>query len=198
MSSYASLLCARIFGLFAHYRLRPLATSSSGELRCQARDLTPRSTEFQAVPWPPNNAPSAAQASPRQRINDQQQHGWSGGTHLSQTNAHELLLDDAGLRSAGHAYLTWCHAQPLMLFREDTFLESLGSRDHGLLLAVQALALRFPPRTLQPHRRQRLSEMAQASRRLAMEAVVNSEVELSTVQTLCLLSIIDFAGRAHQ
>lgn len=149
------------------------------------------------MPWTSNNVDSAAQATPPQPVDNQNRHGWSGDTYLGRANAHELLLDDAGLRSAGYAYLTWCHAQPVILFQEDVFLDSLGSRDRALLLVVQALGLRFPPRTLTPRKRQRLSDMAQASRRLAMEAVVNSEVELSTVQTLCLVSMIEFAGRFH-
>lgn len=36
--------------------------------------------------------------------------------------------------------------------------------------------------------------MAKASRRLAMEAVINSEVDLSTLQTFSLLSIVEFSG----
>ncbi|KAH7140171.1 hypothetical protein B0J13DRAFT_446269 [Dactylonectria estremocensis] len=99
----------------------------------------------------------------------------------------------------GQLYLTWCHNQPISLFRPDTFLETLATRDHELLLALQALSLRFPPGTLSIQKQEKLDAMAKDSRRLAMNKVIDGQVELSTLQTLCLLSIIDFTdGRVVQ
>lgn len=107
----------------------------------------------------------------------------------------DLLLGDDGLRTAGQLYLTWCHRQPLALFDSETFLDSLPYRDRQLQLALQALSLRFPPGSLTDHKRERLSAMAKASHRHAMDTVLSSRVSLSTLQALCLLSMIEFAGK---
>ncbi|KAF5980130.1 hypothetical protein FBULB1_5374 [Fusarium bulbicola] len=90
-------------------------------------------------------------------------------------------------------YLTWLHRQPLVLFNAGTFAESLPSRETELILALQALCLRFPPRLLNQQYRQRLHSMAQASREIAMNKVFGSRVDCSVLQTLCLLSLFEHA-----
>lgn len=89
--------------------------------------------------------------------------------------------------------MTWCHNQPLALFSKATFPESLGSRDRELQLAIKALGLRFPPASITPQRRETLDSAVRESRKLAMNRVIDGNVDLSTLQTLCVLSVIDFA-----
>uniref|UniRef100_A0A0D2Y698 Zn(2)-C6 fungal-type domain-containing protein n=1 Tax=Fusarium oxysporum (strain Fo5176) TaxID=660025 RepID=A0A0D2Y698_FUSOF len=91
-------------------------------------------------------------------------------------------------------YLTWLHRQPLVLFNAEAFAESLPSRETELILVLQALCLRFPPRLLSQQYRQRLHAMAQASREIAMNKVFGSRVDCSVLQTLCLLSLFEHAG----
>ncbi|KAL2209882.1 hypothetical protein CC79DRAFT_1330330 [Sarocladium strictum] len=109
------------------------------------------------------------------------------------SSAVDLILDGVDSRAMGQLYLTWCHNQPLCLFRAEVFLDSLTSRDVHLLLALQALALRFPPGAITAHDKKKLSEMAIRARQLAMKAIANSRVELSIIQTLVILSLVDLA-----
>ncbi|RYC90178.1 hypothetical protein BFJ63_vAg6888 [Fusarium oxysporum f. sp. narcissi] len=90
-------------------------------------------------------------------------------------------------------YLTWLNRQPLVLFNAEAFAESLPSRETELILVLQALCLRFPPRLLSQQYRQRLHAMAQASREIAMNKVFGSRVDCSVLQTLCLLSLFEHA-----
>ena len=106
----------------------------------------------------------------------------------------ELVQKDRSLYEAIQLYFKWCHNQPITLFREDAFLESLKSRDYELLLALQALGLRFTENQATPAMRERLDGMATLSRQRTMDCVVNGRVKLSTLQSLCLLSLIDMAG----
>ena len=115
-------------------------------------------------------------------------------------SAHTVCLgagSDPSLQQAGYLYLTWCHNQPISLFKEDNLLQSLRSRDHELRLAIQAISLRFPIGSLTSRKREKLNTMAKTSRRLVMERIVDSQVDLSTLQTLCLLSLIDFTGKSY-
>lgn len=99
-------------------------------------------------------------------------------------------------RDYGRLYMTWCHRQPLQLFEEDSFLDSLDTRDHELMLALQSLCLRFAAGTSQVDNSERTRSMADMSYRLVMERIAQGEVQLSTLQTLCVLSMVDFtAGR---
>lgn len=90
--------------------------------------------------------------------------------------------------------MTWLHRQPLVMFDAEKFAESLPGRDPELILALQALCLRFPPQSLNMESRQRLIAMARTSRQLVMEKIFKSQVELSVLQTLCLLSLFEYTG----
>jgi hypothetical protein len=80
------------------------------------------------------------------------------------------------------------------LFEEDSFLDSLDTRDHELMLALQSLCLRFAAGTNQVENSERTRSMADMSYRLVMERIAQGEVQLSTLQTLCVLSMVDFTG----
>ncbi|KZL76610.1 c6 transcription factor [Colletotrichum incanum] len=101
---------------------------------------------------------------------------------------------EAPLMEMGRRYLLWFHGQPITLFDEDTFLQSLSSRDPELILSLQALVLRFPPGALTNEVKHQLDEKARTSRRMVMDRVTEGRVELSTLQSLCLLNMFDFAS----
>lgn len=94
----------------------------------------------------------------------------------------------------GRLYLTWCHAQPIILFDADLFLNSLEFRDKELVLALQSFGLRYPPGVLTAQQRQRIAFTERESKKLVMNRVADSDIQLSTLQTLCLLSLSEFAG----
>lgn len=98
------------------------------------------------------------------------------------------------LFEVGQLYQRWCHNQPLCLFRQENFPESLRSRDQELRLAINSLTRRFPPGQLTPSTRQEIDSISSQSRRLVVERVAIGKVKLSTLQALCLLSVACFAG----
>ncbi|OAQ98784.1 hypothetical protein LLEC1_05423 [Akanthomyces lecanii] len=104
-----------------------------------------------------------------------------------------LLIPKENLLAMGRLYLAWCHGQPIALFDPETFLDSLTFRDLELILALQALSLRYPPSTLTPQKREKLDSMERESRSAVMSRIASSAVELSTLQTLCILSMVEFA-----
>ncbi|WKT51749.1 Zn(2)-C6 fungal-type DNA-binding domain [Fusarium oxysporum f. sp. vasinfectum] len=53
--------------------------------------------------------------------------------------------EDQELLRAGQLYQTWCHNQPVRMFRQEDFLDTLKHRDTELQLAVKMLTYRFPP-----------------------------------------------------
>lgn len=95
------------------------------------------------------------------------------------------------ISNIGSLYLKWCHRQPVELFRSEGFIESLKTRDTELLLALGSLSLRFPPGTLTATREEQLNGMAHSARDSVMQRLAKGRIEQSTLQTLCLLGIID-------
>lgn len=74
-------------------------------------------------------------------------------------------------------------------------MESLESRDAELILALKALTLRFPPGRLTQAREAQLNSMAKRAHGMAMQRIVMGRVELSTLQTLCLVGMVFFLGQ---
>ncbi|CAH0056182.1 unnamed protein product [Clonostachys solani] len=94
---------------------------------------------------------------------------------------------------AGELYLQWCHDQPISLFRKDEFLGALGSRDQELQLAISALTARFPPGDFKAEKRQEVASTVRSCRKLVTDRIINGKVRLSTLQCLCILSMVGFA-----
>ncbi|OQD96766.1 hypothetical protein PENVUL_c087G05419 [Penicillium vulpinum] len=97
-------------------------------------------------------------------------------------------------------YLLYCDSQPLPLFYRDSFLSSLQTREAELLFAILALASRFS----YAHRNRAdstslINSYAEVARGLVMKRVSEGPVELSTLQCLCILSLVDFTnGNTHR
>ncbi|UNI24498.1 hypothetical protein JDV02_010238 [Purpureocillium takamizusanense] len=168
-------------------QLLPASASMARQEAPPGQTSTPASFLFTSGSWPAVSAGSR-QDSFQGSVDDEQSH-----PVCSSAATDSFDLSEATLRAAGQAYLTWCHSQPIVLFRADNFLDTIASRDRHLLLALQALSLRFPPGNLTSEIQERLTTMANISRGLAMNSVIHSQVELSTLQTFCLLSLVDFA-----
>lgn len=100
--------------------------------------------------------------------------------------------------SIAELYLLYCDCQPLPLFHRATFLASLGQRDPEIIYAVLALTIRFcPPSFFQDTDdvSNLIMTYAESARTLVIKRVLEGPVELSTLQCLCLLSLVDFTSK---
>ncbi|EED19234.1 conserved hypothetical protein [Talaromyces stipitatus ATCC 10500] len=94
--------------------------------------------------------------------------------------------------SASRLFLTYCSCQPLPLFHHDSFFASLSARDTELVDAIQALAFRFSEGGItDPIIEQQINIQTENCRKQVMDRLANGTVELSTLQALCLLSLIE-------
>ncbi|RAL04082.1 putative C6 transcription factor [Aspergillus ibericus CBS 121593] len=103
--------------------------------------------------------------------------------------------------SMAELYLIYCHSQPLPLFHKDSFLSSLKVRDPEVIYAMLALSIRFSEHdSSNPNDLTSLiNGYTEVARGLVMKRVSEGPIELSTLQSLCLLSLVDFAnGNAHR
>ncbi|KAI2788461.1 hypothetical protein POX_e06477 [Penicillium oxalicum] len=97
-------------------------------------------------------------------------------------------------------YLLYCESQPLPIFHTGSFINSLQSRDIEVIYAILALCLRFST----SHRSasnlsEQVNSYAEVARGLVMKRVSEGPVEVSTLQCLCLLSMVDFTnGNTHR
>jgi hypothetical protein len=117
----------------------------------------------------------------------------------------EASLDSADLKSTlppwdiivtiAELYLLYCDCQPLPLFERDSFMASLETRDPEVLLSLLALASRFSddPR-IQASLTNNVKGYTDAAKALVNRRVTEGPVEISTLQTLCLLSLLHFTS----
>lgn len=102
------------------------------------------------------------------------------------------LIDTSGL-----LYLHYCDCQPLPLFHRDTFLDSLRRREPEIIFSILALTERFSGQNpFCDDVVKRSNEYMEAARRIVMRSVFEGSVRLSTLQSLCLLSLIDFTSKS--
>ncbi|OJJ44121.1 hypothetical protein ASPZODRAFT_72610 [Penicilliopsis zonata CBS 506.65] len=98
-------------------------------------------------------------------------------------------------------YLIYCDCQPLPLFHRDSFIAGLGGREPEIIYAILALAIRFSEDTYRDTEDlvKQINGYAEVARSLVMKRVSQGPVELSTLQCLCLLSLVDFTnGNTHR
>ncbi|KAF4445827.1 hypothetical protein F53441_10472 [Fusarium austroafricanum] len=137
----------------------------------------------------PHISPPTSEVLPEPMEGESFQPAESIQNHTSPESVRSEREPDIWLET-GIRYQTWCHNQPLSLFRPENFLTSLESRDPELRLSIQALSSRFPPGT--PEHEDK-SAMVQECRKIIMLNIASSNVKLSTLQTLCILSLLCFA-----
>lgn len=94
-------------------------------------------------------------------------------------------------------YLLYCDSQPLPLFHRGNFVASLQTRDVEIIYTVLALSLRFSDHSRQStdNSNNLVNGYAEVARGLVMKRVSEGPVELSTLQCLCLLSLVDFTSK---
>lgn len=99
--------------------------------------------------------------------------------------------------SIAELYLLYCESQPLPLFCRVNFLSTLGSRDLEVIYAMVALSIRFsePSFGSADGLVDMVNSYAEVARGLVTKRVWEGPVELSTLQSLCLLSLVDFTSK---
>lgn len=92
-------------------------------------------------------------------------------------------------------YLLYCESQPLPLFHRSSFIANLKQRDVEIIYAILALSLRFSDSYRNyPDLTGLVNSYAEVARGLVMKRVSEGPVEISTLQCLCLLSLVDFTS----
>ncbi|KAE8361097.1 hypothetical protein BDV27DRAFT_167208 [Aspergillus caelatus] len=113
-----------------------------------------------------------------------------GYSSSRQTMTPVTVQMDSILRAA-QLYISFCNYQPLPLFDPEDFVETIATRDPELILAIQAISLRFEREVEvgEAH----ILEYARNARSLVMDRINSGDLELSTLQTLCLLAMFEFS-----
>lgn len=74
-------------------------------------------------------------------------------------------------------------------------MQTLKEREPEVLFSLLGLALRFNEEgPYHDGQAKLIKDYVETARRLTMKKVMDGIVELSTIQSLCLLSLIDFTG----
>ncbi|KAH8596170.1 hypothetical protein B0O99DRAFT_124949 [Bisporella sp. PMI_857] len=90
--------------------------------------------------------------------------------------------------AAAESYLLFCDSQPFPVFHRQSFLQTIHQRDPELQFAILALTSRFMEGS------EATNDYFECSRSMVMQRVCDGRVELSTIQSLCLLSLVDFTN----
>lgn len=89
-------------------------------------------------------------------------------------------------------YLKYCDCQPLPLFDPSSFKRTLHNRDPEILYCIFSLAIRFSKdNSGDQDNAHQTTNFPRLARALAMNRITEGRIELSTLQTLCMLSILD-------
>ena len=92
-------------------------------------------------------------------------------------------------------YTKYCDSQPLPLFCCKDLIDTIKQRDREVLFAILALSIRFSDDAFFFHAGPSLSKKySEISRRIVMQRVSEGPVELSTLQSLVLLALVDFSS----
>jgi hypothetical protein len=94
-------------------------------------------------------------------------------------------------------YLIYCDCQPLPLFEKSTLVQTIRDKDPEILFSILALTIRFSD---DPFFRDNLGELterySETARTMVLQRVSDGPIELSTLQSLCLLSLVDFTSES--
>ena len=101
------------------------------------------------------------------------------------------------IASMSKLYLLYCDSQPLPLFCRTNFLGTLSSRDPGIIYAMLALSTRFSESSYgSPSELVNIvNSYTETARNLVAKRIWEGPVELSTLQSLCILSLVDFTSK---
>ncbi|KAJ5313193.1 uncharacterized protein N7443_000077 [Penicillium atrosanguineum] len=125
----------------------------------------------------------------------------SGHTNDSRSaGALDDELDGLSWESAvnmAETYLIYCDCQPLPLFHRESFVSTFPNRELEIVYSVVALASRFDNSSTMSSDGNSIPEankFSDAAHQRIMSQITSGRVELSTLQTLCLLALIEFSN----
>lgn len=90
--------------------------------------------------------------------------------------------------------MKYCHGQPLLLFHP-CIERDFEIRDPELIAAIIALSMRFLDDALASEMKLEANDFATYSRNTVSKRVNDGKIRLSTIQSLVLLSFLDFTGK---
>lgn len=91
-------------------------------------------------------------------------------------------------------YFQYCHKQPLWLFEPDDLLIPEACRNE-VVFGVLSLALRYSSNPFLDGRTDQMCrQYAEAARSYAMLRVAQGTVNLSTIQSFCLIALAEYIG----
>jgi hypothetical protein len=128
--------------------------------------------------------------------------GSSSGKSPVQTTTANILPPPETLLAVADVYFKYCHNQPYGLFHEETFRYKLaaGTLPKHLIFAFLASALRFSSDPCYRDNRfeaiERYASESSKSILLPWNGVENA-VDISTVQAILLLSVIDYTSESR-
>lgn len=167
---------------------------SSHHLKPAAENVDTRPALFCPLPLSPakdaDSNPSSC--SPPVRSNDRYT------TSSAFVDARLPEISKQELTSIAETYWTFCESQPLPLFcgNETSFVASFQSREISVIHSVMATVNRF---RLDKEYSQRSAELVAESTsvayRLVLDRIASCNVELSTLQTMCLVVLLDIDGK---
>lgn len=97
--------------------------------------------------------------------------------------------------AAAELYLLYCDCQPLPLFDRDSFINTLENRDPEVLLCLLALTSRFSDDvSIRSNLFEVVKGYIKAARALVIRRLSDGPIELSTLQSLCLMSLVEFTS----
>ncbi|TVY27038.1 hypothetical protein LHYA1_G004755 [Lachnellula hyalina] len=95
--------------------------------------------------------------------------------------------------NAAQTYLLYCDCQPLPLFHRSTFTQTIWNRDPEVIFSLLAVTLRFTEDIrLCVDQPDPIRDYVEAARILISKRIFEGNIELSTIQSLCLLSLVHF------
>ncbi|RAL59617.1 hypothetical protein DID88_006476 [Monilinia fructigena] len=99
------------------------------------------------------------------------------------------------ITSVAKTYLLYCDCQPLPVFCRKGFVETLSERDPEVIFSVLALAIRFSEEEVfRDNKTELINGYLEAAQSIISGRIFGGQVELSTLQSLCLLSLVDFSN----
>lgn len=93
-------------------------------------------------------------------------------------------------------YLQYCDCQPLPIFHRPSFLQTLKERQHEVLFAILALTLRFQDNGSPSNvKAELIAKYLEVARTICHKKMFDGVVDLATIQTLIILTLVDFTGK---
>ena len=97
--------------------------------------------------------------------------------------------------SIAKTYLLYCDCQPLPVFCRNRFVETINERDPEVIFSILALAIRFSDDDIfRDNQSELITGYVEAAQSIISARIFGGRIELSTLQSLCLLSLVDFTS----